>query len=122
MTVRRVNDQLMQLERHFINPHGLPNRPEYKYYSFSFLPFLCRSATNIVISCNAQTNSSHIVFAPSSSNSYTSSSFSGLTDLLEAVGNHTEAERPTEWAQIKQHLSVIAFFIEAAGRSLSDYL
>ena len=31
LAVRRVNDQLMQLERHFIDPHGLPNRPEYKY-------------------------------------------------------------------------------------------
>ena len=65
---------------------------------------------------------SHIVFAPSSSDSYSSSSFSGLTDLLETVGNQTAVQKPTEWAQIKQHLSVIAFFIETAGRSLSDYL
>ena len=63
---------------------------------------------------------SHIVFAPSSSDNYASSSFSGLTDLLESVGNQTEAERPAEWIQIKQHLAVIAFYIEAAGRSLTD--
>lgn len=94
LAVRRINDQLMQLERHFVDPHGLPNRPEYN----------------------------HIVFAPSSSDSYSSSSFSGLTDLLEAVGNETEAQRPKEWAQIKQHLSVIAFFVDAAGESLNDYL
>ena len=30
LSARRVNDQLMQLERHFVDPHGLPNRPEYK--------------------------------------------------------------------------------------------
>jgi Transferrin receptor-like dimerisation domain len=30
LAVRRVNDQLMQLERHFIDPHGLPNRAEFK--------------------------------------------------------------------------------------------
>ena len=52
---------------------------------------------------------SHIVFAPSSSDSYSSSSFSGLTDLLEAVGDQTEAQRPTEWAQIKQHLFFVLF-------------
>lgn len=66
---------------------------------------------------------SHLVFAPSLSDGYSGSSFAGLTDLLEAVGNQTEQDRPTEWAQIKQHLSVLAFYIEAAGRSLSsDYL
>lgn len=30
LTVRRVNDKLMQLERHFIDPRGLPNREDYK--------------------------------------------------------------------------------------------
>ena len=65
---------------------------------------------------------SHIVFAPSASDGYDSSSFAGLTDLLEAVGNQTEQERPGEWAQIKQHLAVIAFFIDAAGKSLRDHL
>lgn len=30
LAVRRVNDQLIQLERHFVDPRGLPNRPEYK--------------------------------------------------------------------------------------------
>lgn len=62
------------------------------------------------------------MFAPSSSNTYASSSFSGLTDLLEKVGNKTDIEMPTEWGQIKEHLAVISFFIEAAGRSLSDIL
>ncbi|XP_046454638.1 glutamate carboxypeptidase 2-like [Daphnia pulex] len=94
LAVRRVNDQLMQLERHFIDPHGLPNRPEYN----------------------------HIVFAPSSSDGYSSSSFSGLTDLLEAVGEQTIVQKPVEWAQIQQHLSVIAFYIEAAAKSLSDHI
>jgi len=65
---------------------------------------------------------SHVVFAPSSSNGYASKSFSGLTDLLESVGNQTEVQKPAEWALIKEHLSVIAFMIQAAGKSLSDDL
>ena len=63
---------------------------------------------------------SHIVFAPSTSNSYASSSFSGLTDLLEAVGDQTEEENESDWALIKEHLSVISFMIDEAGKSLSD--
>ena len=100
MAVRRVNDQLMQLERHFVDPHGLPNRPEYK--SVGHLIYL-------FCSINIYFMPSHIVFAPSLSDSYSSSSFSGLTDLLEAVGDQTEAQRPTEWAQIKQHLFSFVF-------------
>jgi Transferrin receptor-like dimerisation domain len=69
-----------------------------------------------------QITPSHIVFAPSSSDGYSSSSFSGLTDLLEAVGDRTAVEKPAEWAQIQQHLSVIAFYIEAAAKSLSDHI
>jgi len=43
-------------------------------------------------------------------------------DLLEFVGNKTEVQKPAEWALIKEHLSVIAFMIQAAGKSLSDDL
>ena len=73
----------------------------------------------IIYRCNFN---SHVVFAPSSSDSYSSGSFTGLTDLLETVGNQTEAQMPAEWAKIKQHLSVIAFLIDAAGKSLLEFL
>jgi Transferrin receptor-like dimerisation domain len=61
-----------------------------------------------------------VVFSPSSSNTYASSTFSGLTDLLETLGSQSEAEQPVKWAQVKQHLSVVTFLIEAAAKSLSD--
>jgi len=32
-----------------------------------------------------------------------------------------EEQRQIEWAQIKQHLSVISFLIDGAGKSLSDF-
>ena len=31
LAVRRVNDQLMLVERSFIDPQGLPGRSDYKY-------------------------------------------------------------------------------------------
>ena len=30
LALRQINDQLIQLERHFIDPRGLPNRSTYK--------------------------------------------------------------------------------------------
>lgn len=32
LEIRKVNDRLMQLERYFIEPRGLPDRPETGYY------------------------------------------------------------------------------------------
>ncbi|CAI8052637.1 N-acetylated-alpha-linked acidic dipeptidase 2 [Geodia barretti] len=55
--VRRLNDQLMQLERAFIVPEGLPGRPYYK----------------------------HVVYAPSSVNQYGSSLFPGVSDAIFAA-------------------------------------
>jgi len=31
LAIRKINDQLIQLERGFVDPHGLPGRPEFKY-------------------------------------------------------------------------------------------
>ncbi|KAK4009040.1 hypothetical protein OUZ56_014181 [Daphnia magna] len=69
LAVRKINDQLMQLERGFVDPHGLPGRPEFN----------------------------HIVFAPSSVDKYSSDTFAGLVDLFKTVGNQTEAEQPGTW-------------------------
>ncbi|XP_067686592.1 N-acetylated-alpha-linked acidic dipeptidase 2-like [Haliotis asinina] len=54
LVVRKLNDQLLQLERAFLDPHGLPDRSYYR----------------------------HILFAPSSHNQYAGASFPGLVDLL----------------------------------------
>ncbi|XP_045032147.1 glutamate carboxypeptidase 2 [Daphnia magna] len=92
LAVRKINDQLMQLERGFVDPHGLPGRPEFN----------------------------HIVFAPSSVDKYSSDTFAGLVDLFKTVGNQTEAEQPGTWRQIKQHLSAISFLIGTAADSLRE--
>lgn len=91
MAVRRINDKLMYLERFFIDPKGLPEHPE----------------TN------------HIVFSTSTSDSHTFSSFAGLVDLIVKVGNNTEVDDPDTWIKIRHHLSVVAFLIGEAGRSLN---
>ncbi|XP_062582887.1 putative N-acetylated-alpha-linked acidic dipeptidase, partial [Saccostrea cucullata] len=61
--IRKINDQLLQLERAFIDPQGLPGRP------------LAR----------------HVLFAESSVNTYAGSSFPGLADgMFEIEGSPDE--------------------------------
>ncbi|XP_046656100.1 N-acetylated-alpha-linked acidic dipeptidase 2-like [Daphnia pulicaria] len=89
--VRRVNDKLMYLERFFIDSKGLPDHPE----------------TN------------HVIFSTSSSDSHNFNTFAGLVDLIVQVENKTESNDPEIWSKIRHHLSVIAFLIGEAGRSLN---
>ena len=63
---------------------------------------------------------SHIVFAPSSVDKYSSDTFAGLVDLLKLVGNQSEEQQPKLWRDIKQHLSVISYLIGAVADSLKD--
>ncbi|XP_064646378.1 N-acetylated-alpha-linked acidic dipeptidase 2-like [Lineus longissimus] len=60
--VRKVNDQMLQVERAFINPEGLPGRPITR----------------------------HVIFAPSKTNSYAGASFPGLVDSLFEIDTHPE--------------------------------
>lgn len=57
LALRIANDRLMQIERSFINPQGLPGRPFMR----------------------------HVLFAPSAHNAYAGSSFPGLVDALYSV-------------------------------------
>ncbi|KAL3881663.1 hypothetical protein ACJMK2_028073 [Sinanodonta woodiana] len=54
LAVRMLNDKMMQLERTFLDPEGLPGRPIYK----------------------------HVMFAPSKFDSYTDNSFPGIVDTM----------------------------------------
>ncbi|KAJ8410841.1 hypothetical protein AAFF_G00187980 [Aldrovandia affinis] len=59
MEVRMANDQMMYLERAFVDPLGLPGRPFYR----------------------------HIIFAPSSHNKYAGESFPGIYDAMFDIEN-----------------------------------
>ncbi|XP_078616614.1 N-acetylated-alpha-linked acidic dipeptidase 2-like isoform X5 [Branchiostoma floridae x Branchiostoma japonicum] len=55
LLIRSHNDKLMQMERHMLNPSGLPGRPQYR----------------------------HLVFAPSQHDSYSGATFPGVVDAIE---------------------------------------
>lgn len=88
--VRKINDQLLQLDRAFTDPVGIPNRPQAR----------------------------HVLFAESSVNVYAGSSFPGLIDsTFEISGSPNEAQR---WEVVKKHYSAIIFAIQSATSSLRD--
>ncbi|XP_008835966.1 N-acetylated-alpha-linked acidic dipeptidase 2 [Nannospalax galili] len=92
IAVRIMNDQLMLLERAFIDPLGLPGRQFYR----------------------------HIIFAPSSHNKYAGESFPGIYDAMFDIENR--ADPRLAWTEVKKHISIAAFTIQAAAGTLKDVL
>ncbi|XP_013407202.1 N-acetylated-alpha-linked acidic dipeptidase 2-like [Lingula anatina] len=88
LAIREINDQMLMLERAFIDPQGLPGRPLFR----------------------------HIIFAPSSKNIYAASSFPGLSDLMYGLDENGPEE---QWEEVKKHLAVIVYTIQAAAKTLS---
>ncbi|XP_078515104.1 N-acetylated-alpha-linked acidic dipeptidase 2-like [Lissotriton helveticus] len=88
--LRIMNDQLMLLERAFIDPLGLPGRRFYR----------------------------HIIFAPSSQNKYAGESFPGIYDAMFDIEN--KADQSKAWEDVRQQISVAAFTVQAAAGTLEE--
>ncbi|XP_005942852.1 N-acetylated-alpha-linked acidic dipeptidase 2 [Haplochromis burtoni] len=89
LQLRIMNDQLMYLERAFIDPLGLPGRPFYR----------------------------HVIFAPSSHNKYAGESFPGIYDALFDIQN--SADPAKAWEEVKCQISIAAFTVHAAAMTLT---
>ncbi|KAM9033236.1 N-acetylated-alpha-linked acidic dipeptidase 2 [Sarcophilus harrisii] len=90
IAVRIVNDQLMLLERAFIDPLGLPGRQFYR----------------------------HIIFAPSSHNKYAGESFPGIYDAMFDIEN--KADQHEAWEEVKKQISIATFTVQAAAGTLKE--
>ncbi|XP_069664516.1 putative N-acetylated-alpha-linked acidic dipeptidase [Haliaeetus albicilla] len=90
LAVRSLNDQLMFLERAFIDPLGLPGRPFYR----------------------------HVVFAPSSHNKYAGESFPGIYDAMFDIKN--KADQHEAWDEVRRQISIAAFTVQAAAETLKE--
>ncbi|KAJ7320059.1 hypothetical protein JRQ81_019570 [Phrynocephalus forsythii] len=88
--VRSRNDQLMFLERAFIDPLGLPGRPFYR----------------------------HIIFAPNKHNKYAGVSFPGIHDALFDITH--KADQHKAWEEVKRQISIAAFTVAAAAGTLEE--
>ncbi|XP_063161983.1 N-acetylated-alpha-linked acidic dipeptidase 2-like isoform X3 [Candoia aspera] len=92
IAVRSMNDQLMLLERAFIDPLGLPGKLFYR----------------------------HIIFAPSSHNKYAGMSFPGIYDALFDIDSRTDPRKA--WEEVKRQISIAAFTVQAAAGTLEAVL
>ena len=90
MELRIVNDQMMQLERIFNMPQGLPGRPGIR----------------------------NAIFAPAKFNNYAGASFPGISDLLHEIDDLDDELKASRWNQIRQHLSDLMIMILEAERFL----
>uniref|UniRef100_A0A3Q2H7P5 glutamate carboxypeptidase II n=1 Tax=Equus caballus TaxID=9796 RepID=A0A3Q2H7P5_HORSE len=90
MLLRIMNDQLMFLERAFIDPLGLPDRPFYR----------------------------HIIYAPSSHNKYAGESFPGIYDALFDIESKVDPSKA--WEEVKRQISIAAFTVQAAAGTLRE--
>ncbi len=87
---RIFNDQLMLLDRAFIIPEGLPDRPADR----------------------------HAIFAPSKYNKYGSSSFPGIADLTHEIEKLGDEERAERWERVRRHLSDLMIIVRSAASFL----
>ena len=90
MELRIVNDQMMQLERVFNMPNGIPDRPEIR----------------------------NAIFAPGKFNSYGGSAFPGITDLLHEIEDLDRPEKSRRYEKLKRHVSDLMIMIQEATRFL----
>uniref|UniRef100_A0A8V5FUI3 N-acetylated alpha-linked acidic dipeptidase 2 n=1 Tax=Melopsittacus undulatus TaxID=13146 RepID=A0A8V5FUI3_MELUD len=90
ITVRIMNDQLMFIERAFIDPLGLPGRKFYR----------------------------HVIFAPSSHNKYAGESFPGIYDALFDI--ESKVDQHEAWEEVKRQISIAAFTVQAAAGTLKE--
>ena len=83
----------MLLERSFIDPNGLPDRLQFR----------------------------HVIFAPSSKNSYAAAAFPAVYDALfdaqQVTADSEEGKRA--WENVKEQFATLSFFIYNAATVLS---
>ena len=62
-------------------------------------------------------SSRHIVFAPSSKDTYASDKFPGIVDAMFDIDNNPD---PNKWELVKQQLAVATFTVQSAASTLME--
>ncbi|KAM5182662.1 LOW QUALITY PROTEIN: putative N-acetylated-alpha-linked acidic dipeptidase [Callospermophilus lateralis] len=88
--LRIMNDQLMFLERAFIDPLGLPDRPFYR----------------------------QVIYAPSSHNKYVGESFPRISDALFDIESKVNSSKA--WEEVKRHITIAAFTMQKLAETLRE--
>lgn len=92
LMARIVNDQISKLDRLFLLNEDLPNRSSIR----------------------------HAIISPSQFNSYGSSVFPGIGDLMHGINDLTGKEREDRIKDLKKHVSDLMILLKAAADYLKD--
>ena len=118
LSLRIVNDQMMQLERVFNMPTGLPGTIIINLI-FNLICFyeeiyfkLCK---NIYV---GRTSSRNAIFAPSKFNSYGGAAFPGIIDLLHEIDDLDNDSKKKRYEELKKHVSDLMIMIKEGSRFL----
>lgn len=94
MAIRRVNDQLLLLERAFIDPNGLPRNPMKR----------------------------HLVLSPSDMNAPYGDMFPGLLDEFSILIYADYSNHLWSWDIIRAHFSIVVYTIQSAADMLKEMI
>ena len=95
MAIRQINDQLLLVERTFLDQNGLPRNMMKR----------------------------HIVLSPSESDPPYDEMFPGLMDEFTILLQQTSAKNNNwSWDVIRAHFSILVFTIESAAKAISDVI
>lgn len=119
--VRKINDQLMLLDRAFLDPLAFPDK-----YAFRYEMALLKKALILKMWLEWQTDRywydiccticRHVIWASSSAGKAT---FPGLAD---AFAKAEVSDLKTDWDKAHYHLSVLSQAIDGAAGTLSDVI
>ena len=90
MDLRIINDQIMQLEKVFLMPGGIPGRSQVR----------------------------HAIFGPGKFNQYAGSAFPGISDLLHEIDDLERDTKSDRWKEVRRHVSDLMIMIQEAARFL----
>lgn len=95
LVCRRLNDQLMLLERVFVAEGGLPG---------------------------GRSDARHLIYSPQRFNRYAGSAFPGIKDLLVEINKSTDPiDIQCKWKEMRRHLSDLMIALDQASAFLQDY-
>ncbi|XP_039248449.1 putative N-acetylated-alpha-linked acidic dipeptidase [Styela clava] len=90
--LRSINDQLMQLDRAFIDMNGIGERINFR----------------------------HVIYAPSLHDTYASSAFPGLVDSLFDI--EADPEQTKRWREVERQYSILLYHIGSAASTLREVI
>ena len=94
MAIRRINDQLLLVERTFLDQNGLPR--------------------NVM--------KRHIVMSPSETDPPYDEMFPGLMDEFTILLQQSNTKNNWSWDVIRAHFSILVFTIESAAKAINDVI